>query len=214
MSDIIRKGVRVLTADMKATRRGDAYDITLSMPTVDRDGEVIEVRAFEPLPKGRLPIDVDHGMSTLTTVGSGVAEYVGDRLVLRDFRFASTHLGGEVKTLVDEGHVSKVSVAFMSAMRVTKNGIPHIVKAELLNAAIVAIPSNREADIVLAAKNFGRRIEVRHILHEAEQVLIELALEDAQSVLSATAPPPEPPLTFRSGGGSTRSQVDNYLRSV
>jgi hypothetical protein len=73
--------------------------------------------------------------------------------MLRDFRFASTPLGQDVRTLVDEGHVSKMSVAFMDAVREIdeKDGLPHVRKAELLNAAIVAIPANREASI-LAAK--------------------------------------------------------------
>lgn len=154
MSDIERKGVNVLTADIKAAKTASGgYDIVLSMPTKDRDGEIIDARAFAPLPADRLPIDVDHGMTVLTTVGSGVPEYEGDALMLRDFRFASTPLGRDVQTLVDEGHVSKMSVAFMDAVREVdeKDGLPHVRKAELLNAAIVAIPSNREASI-LAAK--------------------------------------------------------------
>lgn len=154
MTDIERKGVNVLTANIKATKsETGGYDIVLSMPTVDRDGEIIDARAFEPLPADRIAIDVDHGMTVLTTVGSGVAEYEGDILMLRDFRFATTPLGKDVQTLVDEGHVSKMSVAFMDAIREVDeaDGKPHVRKAELLNAAIVAIPSNREASI-LAAK--------------------------------------------------------------
>lgn len=205
MSEITRKGVNVLTADIKATKEGAGYSITLSMPTQDRDGEIVDAKAFDPLPPGRLPIDVDHGMTTLTTVGSGIPVYEGDRLVLRDFRFASTTLGGEVKILVDEGHVSKMSVAFMDAKREMKGGVPHVVKAELLNAAIVAIPSNRESDIALAAKSFGRRVEVRRVLEEAEQYLIELALEDAKAIGDDR---------FRGGRGSASEFVNNTLRSI
>jgi hypothetical protein len=50
-----------------------------------------------------------------------------------------------------------MSGAFMSAQRTEDEaGTVHVVKAELLNAAIVAIPSNREADI-LAAKALDLR---------------------------------------------------------
>lgn len=153
------KALGVLTADIKdaTTDNGDGtYRIVLSVPTVDRDGEVIDAKAFEPLPDW-LNIDIDHGMSVLTTVGSGVPAYEGDALVLNDFRFASTALGQDVKTLVDEKHVRKMSVAFMAAQREVdeKDGKPHVRKAELLNAAVVAIPSNREADILVGAKRFA-----------------------------------------------------------
>lgn len=128
------------------------FTAVLSAPTVDRDGEIIDARAFEPLPE-HIPIDIDHGMDTRSTVGSGRPYYDGD-LLMFEGRFASTPLGQETRTLVTEGHVRKMSVAFMGAQRYEdEDGIPHVAKAELLNAAVVSIPSNREADI-LAAKAF------------------------------------------------------------
>lgn len=138
-------------ADIKAVKDGQGeFEAVLSVPTIDRDGEVIDARAFDPLPE-YIPIDIDHGMSVTSTVGSGTPFYDGETLRFRG-SFASTQLGQEVRTLVLEGHIRKMSVAFMAAQRSEdEKGVPHIVKAELLNAAIVAIPSNREADI-LAAK--------------------------------------------------------------
>lgn len=168
-----RKGIHVLTAEIKSAKaEGDTYDIVLSVPTKDRDGEVVDAQAFEPLPEGRIPIDVDHGMTVLTTVGSGVPKYEGDALMLRDFRFASTAVGQDVRSLVDEGHISKMSVAFMDAVREIdeKDGLPHVRKAELLNAAIVAIPSNREADIAFAAKAALSKIGARNSAKDAEMI--------------------------------------------
>lgn len=149
----MQPSLKKLDTTFKAAKAEDGtYDITLSVPTEDRDGEVIDAKAFEPLPDW-LNIDIDHGMSVLTTVGSGTPYYDGDTLKLGSFTFASTSLGQEVKTLVDEGHVRKMSVAYMGSKYEDdeSDGRPHLRKAELLNAAIVAIPSNREADI-LAAK--------------------------------------------------------------
>lgn len=142
-------------ADIKVLKDGAGgvageFEAILSVPTVDRDGEIVDAHAFDPLPD-YIPIDIDHGMSVTSTVGSGSPYYEGDTLKFRG-SFATTELGQEVRTLVMEGHVRKMSVAFMSAQRSDdEEGRPHVVKAELLNAAIVAIPSNREADI-LAAK--------------------------------------------------------------
>jgi HK97 family phage prohead protease len=188
MPDIERKGVHVLTADIKSAKAdGDTYDITLSVPTEDRDGEVVDAKAFEPLPEGRMPIDVDHGMTVLTTVGSGVPQYDGDALKLTDFRFASTALGQDVRALVDEGHISKMSVAFMDALREKdeKDGLMHVRKAELLNAAVVAIPSNREADIAFAAKAAltAFKVGARNSAKDAE--LIQ-TMHDSATSLGAT----------------------------
>lgn len=146
-----------MQAEIRSIKDGTGeFEAVLSVPTVDRDGEVIDAKAFDPLPD-YIPIDIDHGMSVTSTVGSGQPFYDGDVLMLRG-SFASTPLGQEVRTLVVERHVRKMSVAFMAAQREEKDGTPHITSAELLNAAIVAIPSNREADI-LAAKALTERTE-------------------------------------------------------
>jgi hypothetical protein len=145
-----------IAADIKAAAPTEedpngTFEAILSAPTVDRDGEVIDGKAFEPLPD-HLTIDVDHGMSTDTTVGSGTPFYDGDVLKFKG-SFSSLPRAQEVRTLITEGHIRKMSVAFMNANRYDNedDGRVHIGKAELLNAAIVPIPSNREASI-LAAK--------------------------------------------------------------
>lgn len=124
------------------------FEAILSAPTLDRDGEVIEAGAFNPLPD-RIPIDVDHGMTVDSTVGSGSPFYDGDLLKIRG-RFASTERAQTVRTLIAEGHVDRMSVTFMNADRQDKDGVPHIVHAELLNAAFVPIPSNRQAAVLMA----------------------------------------------------------------
>jgi hypothetical protein len=129
-----------------------SFEAILSAPTLDRDGEVIDPKAFEPLPE-RIPIDVDHGMSVATTVASGVPYYDGDVLKIKG-SFSSIPRAQELRTLVTEGHIGRMSVTFMDAERSTKDGVPHVTKAELLNAAFVPIPSNREA-AVLVAKAFA-----------------------------------------------------------
>lgn len=145
--------IKQLSAEIKATsKEAGTFEAILSMPTLDRDMEVIDARAFEPLPD-HIPIDIDHGMSVTSTVGSGKPFYEGDVLKVSG-TFASTALGQEVRTLVTEGHVRKMSVAYMGAQYEADetDGFLHLRKGELLNAAIVAIPSNRQADI-LAAKS-------------------------------------------------------------
>ena len=132
-----------------------AFEVILSAPTMDRDGEVIDGRAFDPLPE-HITFDVDHGMSTATTVGSGRPYYDGDVLKVAG-TFSAIPRAQEVRTLVEEGHIRTTSVAFMDAQREQKDGVAHITRAELLNGAFVPIPSNREA-LVLSAKAYAQRV--------------------------------------------------------
>lgn len=146
MKQVIFGEVKALAGD----NPNGEFEVILSAPTLDRDGEVIDAKAFEPLPD-HITFDVDHGMSVSTTVGSGQPFYDGDLLKVRGV-YSSRPLAQEVRTLVDEGHIRSTSVAFMRAEREVKDGVPHIVKAELLNGAFVCIPSNREA-LILASKS-------------------------------------------------------------
>ncbi len=141
-----------LNAEIKSTKDEGpgSFEAVLSMPTLDRDGEIIDPDAFLPLPK-RITIDIDHGLSAKDTIGSGVPYYDNDVLMIRA-TFASTPDAQEMRAKVLEGHVGHVSVAYRAAKyEIDENdGLPHLRKAELLNAAIVSIPSNREAAILVA----------------------------------------------------------------
>ena len=122
------------------------FTAVLSSPSLDRDGDrLARDEWIEPLPD-RLPLDIDHGMSVATTVGSFHPYWDGEKMMM-DAYFASTPKAQETRTLVREGHIPFVSVAFMTD-KSKKSGEP---RRELLNAGIVAIPSNRDA-VILAAK--------------------------------------------------------------
>jgi hypothetical protein len=109
MTLIDTKTFGVLDCEMKQVKASPSgeFEAILSVPTVDRDGEVVDAKAFEPLPD-YIPIDIDHGMSVESTVGSGTPFYDGDVLKFRG-SFASTPLGQQVRSLVVEGHVRKMS---------------------------------------------------------------------------------------------------------
>ena len=152
------------------------FDVILSAPTLDRDGEVIDSKVFDPLPD-HITFDIDHGMSTATTVGSGTPFYDGDVLRVKG-TYSSIPRAQEVRTLVREGHIRTTSVAFMGAVREEKDGVPHIVKAELLNGAFVPIPSNRES-VVLSAKSHDAKVNTEPA---------PLCAKCAEPTVSTTAP--------------------------
>lgn len=159
------------------------FDVILSAPTLDRDGEVIDARVFDPLP-AHITFDIDHGMSTATTVGSGAPSYDESGRLRVKGTYSSIPRAQEVRTLVREGHIRTTSVAFMGAVREEKDGVTHIVKAELLNGAFVPIPSNRES-VVLSAKSYEEKAS-------AEPMCAKCATEPAAPTDPAT-PAPEAP---------------------
>lgn len=125
------------------------FEVILSMPTLDRDGEIIDTKAFEPLPDS-IPFHAFHDFTD--PVGRAVPRYEGDVLKARGY-YASTARAQEVRTLVAEGVIGHTSVGFMPPDREVKEGVPHITKGELLEGSFVSVPSNREA-AVLTAKSY------------------------------------------------------------
>lgn len=147
--------------ELKAAGDGSgSFTAVLSAPTLDRDGEIIDARAFEPLPD-HIMIDVDHAMSVEKTVASGRPYYDDDGVLMFEGSFASTALAQDVRTLVTEGHIRSMSVAFMNGRYETDetDGRIHVRSGELLNAGIVGIPSNRQA-LILAAKAAANAREI------------------------------------------------------
>jgi HK97 family phage prohead protease len=148
--DLVKKAVGLVDTVETDSPNG-AFEVVLSAATLDRDGEIIDSRAFDPLPD-HVPFDIDHGMTVQTTVGSGQPYYAEDGSLRVKGTFASTPLAQEVRTLVAEGHIRTTSVTFMAAERENdEKSIPHVTRAELLNGTFTPVPSNREA-VVLSAK--------------------------------------------------------------
>lgn len=138
--------------EVKAVDDGSSFgsfEAVLSAPTVDRDNEVIESGAFEPLP-AQIPVHADHDMMTRSLVGSAVPFYEKGVLKLRG-TFASTPKAQEIRTLVKEGHLTVMSAGFMNPRIELKEGRRHIVKSELLEGSFVPVASCREA-VVTGAK--------------------------------------------------------------
>lgn len=155
--DILTKTGGTFQAVLKSTSAQTksptgSFEAWLSVPVKDRDGEVVDPGAFNPLPD-HLTIDIDHAMTVEKTVASGTPFYVGERLKFEG-TYASHPLAQMVRSLVDEGHIRTMSVAYMNPVYEIdeKDGLPHLRSAELLNAGIVGIPANREA-LITASKS-------------------------------------------------------------
>jgi len=153
------------------------FTAVLSTPSLDRDGDVLAREEWiTPLPD-HITVDSDHGMSVATTIGSARPYFDEGGRLLIDTSFSSIPRAQEVRTLVREGHIKTVSVAFLTD-RSKKDGTP---KRELLNAGVVAIPSNRDA-IILDAKSVADTD-----LELDDTVLAAMKLIKAMEVKAGTA---------------------------
>lgn len=167
---IVTKAAAIVSEDTETESPNGGFEVILSAPTTDRDGEVIDSRAFEPLPD-HIPFDIDHGMTVQTTVGSGTPFYDDDGALRVKGTYASTALAQEVRTLVSEGHIRTTSVTFMAADREDEKGVVHVRTAELLNGTFTPIPSNREA-VVLSSKALAatEKVGARNSAKDAEAI--------------------------------------------
>ena len=174
------------------------FEVVLSAQTVDRDGEVIEAKAFEPLPES-IPFHAFHDFHD--PIGRAVPFYDGDVLKARGI-FASTPRAQEIRTLVSEGVIGHTSVGFMSADRKDGgDGAPHIVKGELLEGSFVSVPSNREA-AVLMAKEFDAKAGARNSSKDSERLqhIHDLAVENGAVCAAAAEATPAPEAPAKAAG--------------
>lgn len=187
------------------------FEVILSAETVDRDGEVIDAKAFEPLPDS-IPFHAFHDFND--PIGRGVPFYDGDVLKARGV-FASTPRAQEIRTLVAEGVIGHTSVGFMAAVRKDGDDVPHVTSGELLEGSFVSVPSNREA-AVLMAKGYAEKAGARNSTKDSERLqhIHDLAVENGAKCAAtdeeATSAPETP--ADESAGKSPASNVVEMAR--
>lgn len=155
------------TAEVKAAGDGGEFEAIASAPVMDRDGEVIDAGAFDPLPES-VPIHAYHAFSD--PIGVGTPYYDGEQLMIRG-TFAMTPRAQEMRQLVTDGAVPAVSVGFIILDTDEVDGVKHITSAELLEVSLVSVPALREAR-VLAVKSadIDLKIGSRNNAKDAERL--------------------------------------------
>lgn len=193
------KAAGAVYAEVKALETSDpngAFEAVLSTAIVDRDGEIVEPGAFNPLPKS-IPIHVNHQfMDVAKVVGRGQPYYDGDTLKVKGI-FASTPDAQVVRALVAEGMVQTMSVGFHQPTRDTKDGIPRVTSAELIEASFVSVPANTDALVTMAKMFDADSIlpTLKAISDKLDQLLkIPAATDPEQAPASAGASPADVPV--------------------
>jgi len=185
MMDVVTKATATVEpVDNPGSKHGE-FDVILSTSALDRDGDELHPDEWKmPLPD-KITFDSDHGMSVATCVGSG-KPFINDngQLQVRG-TFASTPHGQAVRTLVNEGHIDRVSVAFMEG-KTKKDAKP---QRELLNGAFVAVPANPEAR-VLASKAATVQTKNPRLLLAGVDAIIDEACDLCENIDRSLLPEP------------------------
>lgn len=168
------------------------FVVILSAETTDRDGEIVDSKAFEPLPDS-IPFHAFHDFND--PIGRGVPEYAADGTLQARGVFASTVRAQEIRTLVSEGVIGHTSVGFMAAVRDDSDGTTHVTKGELLEGSFVSVPSNREA-AVLMVKGYDAKAGARNSGKDGDrlQSIHDMAVANG-AVCAATEAHTEEPAT-------------------
>lgn len=186
MMEIVTKDFPVVAADATEEYPHGAFEVILSSPTLDRDGEIVDAKAFEPLPD-HITFDTDHSMTCDSVVGSGTPSYNDAGQLVVKGGFASDERSQVIRKKVSEKHIRTTSVTFMSAQREPDSkGVPHVVKAELLNGTFTPVPSNRES-VVLSAKSILEHEEAAAEKAEAAEDAkgVEVIPENAKAIVGS-----------------------------
>lgn len=194
--NVIRKALASITPIVDdVDDPNGSFELVLSDPTLDREKEIVDAKCFGALPD-HITMDIDHGMSVSTTVGSGTPSYAADGSLVVKGTYASTELGQMTRTLVNEGHIRSASVAFMPVETEMVKGVKHVRKAVLLNGAFTGIPVNESARILTSksvrevkagARNSAADMERIQTMHDTSVELGADCSGAAKSIRSVKA---------------------------
>lgn len=161
------------------------FEAVLSDSTLDRDGEIIGAKAFDPLPAS-IPIYFEHDWkSGATPIGRGEPFYDGDVVKLKG-TFATTARAQEIRSLVVEGVVDSMSVGFLNGRREQKSGTRTVVSGEVFEGSLTAIPINTGAK-VLIAKAMNEKAGARNSSTDASQKIHDLAAQNGATCTMSKA---------------------------
>ena len=138
-------------------------------------------------------------------IGKAVPFYVGRDLHI-DCTLASTPDAQVVRAKLAEGVLNSISVVFIGQEWEQRAGVRTCIKAELLAADVVSIPSQSQARVLSVRGHYPATelSEARRALAAMNYRLMRADLAEAQRFLAELDPP--------SRRGTMRAQVDAQLR--
>jgi HK97 family phage prohead protease len=140
------KFVKAISAYLKkGMPKGDGeFEVVASTAGVDRDGEMIQVEAWNTDNFMKNPVVLFGHDYWSKPVGAVTSLSVADGKLVAHGIFARTEAGQEIRRLYDDGILKAVSVGFIVRQRDAANPLV-ITAAELLELSFVPVPANPDA---------------------------------------------------------------------
>jgi len=175
--DTVEKAKEVETTSKK-------YKMVVSKEVEDRSGEVVLLSGVDLKNYKKNPVVlVDHDYRIEKIVGRTTKIKVEEKELVAEFSFVNTELGRLAEELYEQGFLRASSIGFIPKERSEDRRT--IVKSELLEWSLVAVPCNAEAlgmdtkQIELGKQN-GLIVEEEHLDDDEEE---EVTLEKLNSKL-------------------------------
>lgn len=144
-----------LPMTLKAVESDDGpggFEAILSTSTEDRDREIVAAGAFDPLPAS-IPVYYQHDwQQKALPIGRGVPFYDEDGALRLKGYYGSDEKSQAVRKAVTEGLVDCMSAGYLPLQKKRSNGTATVVKADLFEGSMTAIPVNKTA-LVTASKS-------------------------------------------------------------
>ena len=161
----------------------DSIHFIMSATTVDRDGDSIDVKAYESATKiDKLPALFNHDSNRPFGYWKDirvVADTLKGTLVT-----ASTNLGKMIKQLIDDGVPLSSSIGFRGKGSPNKKGGIHFKELELLECSVVSIPAHPRAVQVAKSHDLAEYVESQSSTDNIESEsahLVETTLLNAKA---------------------------------
>lgn len=126
------------------------FKFRASRPTVDRDGEVVDVSTFTLRKRTPIYIDHDHRTSKDALVATASLSMDGDDLIVEG-KFLDTDQAQFIRAMLDdEEHRDAIgmSIGALGVKRAVKDGRPLLTGGEVMETSFTGIPSNRDTQLL------------------------------------------------------------------
>lgn len=145
----------------------------------DRDGDVINAKAFDnsikKINKEGIPLLDGHSQGSVKNVIGTIfsAKKINDGVWIKA-RLAETHSNMEIYQKLQQGHINKFSIGFITKSDgfIKKDGqtFREILDADMLEVSLVAIPANPRAEVLAVKSAETSEVENTEVAETTEEV--------------------------------------------
>ena len=197
MSETVQKRY---TAEIRAAA-AEGYDATgvLSATNVDRTGDTISQKAYQPYVGKRIPALFAHDHERI--IGTWENLRISKNQLIGDLKLAGTRVSDYIKALLDANVPLANSIGFRAKGTPNKTGGLHYDDIQLYEASVVAVGMHQDA--LMIAKSLDLEITEDEITESVEhaseddQLVVQMRAHDARTRAAAAIQKANDAISFK-----------------